>query len=47
MVDATVGVAAVLLLLGALFIGTRQRLDRWQGVVFVLLYISYLTYLVV
>ena len=47
MVDASVGIGAVLLLLGSLFIGIKQRLDRWQGVVFVLLYIAYLTYLVV
>ena len=46
-IDASVGIAAVLLLLTALFIGSRGRLDRWQGIVFVLLYVSYLTYLVV
>ena len=46
-VDALVMIGATLALFFALFVGTRGHLDRWQGVVFVLAYIAYVSYLVV
>lgn len=45
-VDALVMVAATFALFFALFIGTRHQLDRWQGIVFILAYVGYVTYLV-
>ena len=45
-VDVLVGVATTTLLLLFMFIGTRKKIDRWQGIVFVLLYIAYTTYLI-
>lgn len=47
MVDASVAILATLALFLALFVGNKHQLDRWQGVVFVLAYIGYLTYLVI
>ena len=44
--DVLVGVVATLLLFLFLFVGTRKRLDRWQGVMFLILYIIYIVYLV-
>ncbi len=44
--DVFVAVLVTLLLFLALFIGKRHTLDRWQGVVFMLVYILYLAFLV-
>ncbi|MDO9509964.1 MAG: calcium/sodium antiporter [Candidatus Magasanikbacteria bacterium] len=44
--DITVQIIATLLLFLCLLIGTKKKIDRWQGIVFVLLYISYITYLI-
>lgn len=46
-VDALVGIGATALLIAALFIGQRFRIERWQGVVFILTYVAYVTYLIV
>jgi cation:H+ antiporter len=35
-----------LLLLLAMFIGSKRKLDRWQGAIFLLLYIGYVVYLI-
>ena len=35
-----------LLLLLAMFTGKKRQLDRWQGSIFVLLYVAYVIYLV-
>lgn len=47
MVDALVAVGATLVLFFALFVGNKHQLDRWQGVVFIIAYIAYITYLVI
>ncbi len=44
-VDALVMVGATLLLFLALFLGKRGHIDRWQGVVFLVLYVLYTGYL--
>lgn len=45
-VDVFVGVLATGLLFLFMFIGARRKLDRWQGAVFVFLYIAYIFYLI-
>lgn len=44
--DAGVVVLATLLLFVAMFIGKKHLLERWQGIIFVLLYIAYIISLV-
>jgi cation:H+ antiporter len=44
--DAGVAVAAALLLFFAMFTGKRQRLDRWEAVLLILLYLGYLGFTV-
>lgn len=45
-IDVLVNVGVTLLLFFFMFVGTKHRLNRWQGVMFVLLYIGYVGYLV-
>lgn len=45
--DLAVTFAATLFLFTALFIGRRHTLERWQGVLFVFLYVVYVTYLII
>lgn len=45
LVDAIVMLAATALLFFALFVGKRAHLDRWQGGFFIVLYVVYVTYL--
>lgn len=45
-VDLAVMLASGLLLFFFMFNGKKHQIDRWQGVLFVLLYIGYTTYLV-
>ncbi|MCC7522911.1 calcium/sodium antiporter [Candidatus Uhrbacteria bacterium] len=45
-VDIAVCAVATLLLFGVMFIGRKHKIDRWQGVLFVLLYVAYLGYLI-
>lgn len=45
--DTLVGVGATMLLFLILFVGKRHTIERWQGVSFVLLYVVYVTFLVV
>lgn len=45
--DIMVTVIATLLLFLAMFVGHRHKLERWQGAGFVLLYFTYIGYLVV
>ncbi|MEW6610576.1 MAG: calcium/sodium antiporter [Patescibacteria group bacterium] len=45
-VDVGVSIIATFLLFFAMFIGKRHKLERWQGVWFVLLYGCYLGYLI-
>lgn len=45
-VDLIVAVLATVLLFLALFVGRRHTLERWQGGVFVALYVVYIIYLV-
>jgi len=44
-VDIAVAACASVILLAAVFIGRKGKLDRWEGAVFVCLYITYLVYL--
>lgn len=44
--DIYMCIGATLLLFISLFIGRRNNLERWQGVLFVLIYVSYLAYLI-
>lgn len=46
-IDLLVAVGATLLLFLSLFVGKKHVVEKWQGVVFILLYISYMVYLVV
>lgn len=44
--DIYMCIGATLLLFFALFVGRRNNLERWQGILFVMVYASYLTYLI-
>lgn len=44
--DIYMCIGATLLLFFALFIGKKNNLERWQGVLFVAVYIGYLAYLI-
>lgn len=44
--DIYMCIGATLLLFFALFIGKKNNLERWQGVLFVAVYIGYLVYLI-
>ncbi|MFA6410779.1 MAG: calcium/sodium antiporter [Candidatus Buchananbacteria bacterium] len=44
--DVLISVIATSLLFLAMFVGKRHRLDRWQGILFLILYVSYTGYLV-
>jgi cation:H+ antiporter len=44
--DVLVSITTTLLLFLFLFVGTRRKLDRWQGALFILLYAVYVAYLV-
>ncbi|HAT03588.1 MAG TPA: sodium:proton exchanger [Candidatus Magasanikbacteria bacterium] len=45
-IDVLVGVGATVLLFVFMFIGRRNKVDRWQGITFVTLYIIYTMYLI-
>ncbi len=45
-IDVLVNIGATLLLFFFMFIGTKHRLNRWQGLMFVLIYVGYVGYLV-
>ncbi len=45
-IDVLVNIGATLLLFFFMFIGSKHRLNRWQGVMFVLVYLGYVSYLV-
>jgi cation:H+ antiporter len=44
--DLVVMIVATLLLFGTLFVGQKHVIDRWQGVVFIGLYIAYIVFAV-
>ncbi len=44
--DVGINILAILLLFGFMFTHHRHKLNRWQGLVFVLLYVSYLAFLI-
>ena len=44
--DVWVAVAAAFLLFVAMFVGTRHRMDRWQGWAFIGCYAAYVTWLI-
>lgn len=44
--DFLVNIIATLLLFAFMFISNKHKLDRWQGVLFILLYFGYLAYLI-
>lgn len=45
-IDVLMNISATLLLFFFMFVGTKHRLNRWQGVMFVLIYVGYVGYLV-
>jgi cation:H+ antiporter len=45
-INVAVSILANVLLFGYMFTGKRRRLDRWEGGVFVILYLGYILYLV-
>ncbi len=45
-IDVLVGIGATVLLFIFMFIGTKRKLNRWQGIIFLLLYIAYTFYLI-
>jgi len=44
-IDVGFGVVTTLILFLAMFVGNRHKLDRWQGVSFILMYAAYTSYL--
>lgn len=46
-VDISVVILANILLFAYMFTGKRRLLDKWEGIVFVVLYMSYITFLVI
>lgn len=44
--DVLFGITITLLLFLFMFVGSRRKLDRWQGIFFVFLYIAYIFYLI-
>jgi len=44
--DVSVGIFATLLLFIFMFIGSRHKIDRWQGASFLFLYVLYIFYLI-
>lgn len=44
--DFLVNIIATLLLFAFMFISSKHKLDRWQGAMFILLYLAYLAYLI-
>ena len=46
-VDIGVVILASLLLFLCMFTGKRRSLDRWEAIVFIILYVSYITFLIV
>lgn len=45
-IDIAVCIVATLLLFIVMFVGRKHKIDRWQGVVFILAYLIYLGYLI-
>lgn len=45
-IDVLVGIGATVLLFVFMFVGTKRKLDRWQGVMFLLFYVAYTFYLI-
>jgi cation:H+ antiporter len=45
-VDIMMATLASLFLFLFLFIGEKHKLQKWQGVMFILIYVAYLSYLV-
>jgi cation:H+ antiporter len=46
-IDGAVASAATFLLFASMFIGKRHKIDRWQGVGYLLVYVAYVGYLIV
>lgn len=45
--DGAIASAATFLLFASMFIGRKHKIDRWQGVGYLLLYVAYVGYLIV
>lgn len=46
LMDVLVGTVATALLFVVMFLGKRHRLERWEGISFLLLYVAYTSYLI-
>ncbi len=47
MSDVFIAIFAAAILFAFMFIGKKRTLERWQGVIFIILYVAYVTFLVV
>jgi len=45
-IDILVNIAASLLLFAFIFTGKGRRLERWEGILFILMYVAYLVFLI-
>lgn len=45
-IDILVCIVATLVLFAVMFIGRRHKIDRWQGIIFIIAYLVYLGYLI-
>ena len=45
-IDILIGIGVTVMLFVFMFLGSKRKLDRWQGVMFVLMYIVYTIYLI-
>lgn len=46
MIDVAICLAVTLILFLAMFVGKKHKLEKWQGAIFILLYITYTIYLI-
>jgi cation:H+ antiporter len=46
-IDVLMTIAASLMLFAFMFIGKKKLLERWQGVLFIVIYLVYLTFLII
>lgn len=46
-VDGAIASAATFLLFASMFIGRKHKIDRWQGIGYLFLYVAYVVYLIV
>jgi cation:H+ antiporter len=45
--DIGVVILASILLFGYMFTGKKRSLDRWEGIIFILIYAAYITFVII